>query len=61
MKAEKGRKIVDMQRVVIRHSVKDVIRILENEPVKGDMVTEITVVQVMNRISIAPSLHRESD
>ena len=45
--------MVDMQRVIIRHSVKDVIRILENEPVKGDMLTEITVVQVMNRVSIA--------
>ena len=42
-----------MQRAIIRHSVRDVIRILENEPVKGDMVLEITVVQVMNRVSIA--------
>lgn len=45
--------MVDIERAIIRHSVKDVIRILENEPVKGDMVHEITVVQVMNRVSIA--------
>ena len=35
------------------HSVEDVIRILHNEPVKVDIVAGITVVQVMNRISIA--------
>ena len=45
--------MVDRQRAIIRHSVKDVIRILENEPVKVDMVHEITAVQVMNRVSIA--------
>ena len=45
--------MVDIQRAIIRHSVKDVIRILENEPVKGDMVPEIAAVQIMNRVSIA--------
>ena len=45
--------MVDIQRNIVGHSVEDVIRILENEPVKGDMVPEITAVQVMNRVSIA--------
>ena len=45
--------MVDIQRAIIRHSVEDVIHILENEPVKADMVPEVTVVQVMNRVSIA--------
>ena len=45
--------MADIQRAIIRHSVRDVIRILENEPVKGDMVPAITAVQVMNRVSIA--------
>ncbi len=44
---------MDTQRFTLWHSVKDVIRILENEPVKGDMVPEITAVQVMNRVAIA--------
>ena len=35
------------------YSVEDVIRILENEPVKGDMVPGTTAVQFMNRVSIA--------
>ena len=42
-----------MQRAVIRYSVTDVIRILENEPVQPDMVTELTVAQLMNRVSMA--------
>ena len=45
--------MVDMQRNIVRHSVEDVIHILENEPVKGDLVPGITVVQLMNRVSIA--------
>ena len=45
--------MADIQRAIIRHSVRDVIRILENEPVKGDMMPEITAVHVMNRVSIA--------
>ena len=43
----------DIQRDTIRYSVQDVIRILENEPVKGDLIPEITAVQLMNRVSIA--------
>ena len=45
--------MVDFQRAIVRRSVRDVIQILENEPIKGDMVAEITAVQVMNRLSIA--------
>ena len=45
--------MVDVQRAVMNHSVKDVIRILEDEPVKHDMVPEVTAVQIMNRVSIA--------
>ena len=45
--------MTDIQRAIIRHSVEDVIRILENEPVKRDLIPEITAVQVMNRVSIA--------
>ena len=45
--------MADTQRFTIRHSIEDVIRILENEPVKGDIVPQITAVQVMNRMSIA--------
>ena len=52
---EEGRRgeMVDFKRSIVRHSVEDVIHILENEPVKYDMVPEVTVVQVMNRVSIA--------
>ncbi len=45
--------MADGQRAIIGHSVRDVIRILENEPVSRDIFPEITVVQVMNRVSIA--------
>ncbi len=43
----------DIEQATIRHSVQDVIRILENEPVRRDLVDQITVVQIMNRVSIA--------
>ena len=42
-----------LERAVIRHSIKDVIDILQNEPVVPDLVTELTVAQIMNRVSIA--------
>ena len=45
--------MVDIQRAIVRHSVEDVIHILENEPVKDDRVPGITIVQLMNRVSIA--------
>lgn len=45
--------MVDMQRSIVIHSVRDVISILRNAPVKGDMVVQITAVQVMNRVSLA--------
>ena len=37
--------MVDIQRAIVRHSVEDVIHILENEPVKDDRVPGITVVR----------------
>ena len=43
----------DIERTIIRHSVEDVIRILENEPVRPDYIGQITAVQIMNRVSIA--------
>lgn len=43
----------DIEQATIRHSVQDVIRILENEPVRPDLVGQITAVQIMNRVSIA--------
>ena len=43
----------ELERAVIRHSVNDVIRVLENEPVRPDMIIELTAAQVMNRVSIA--------
>ena len=45
--------MINHQRAMIRYSVQDVIRILENEPVQGDLVPEMPAVQVMNRVSIA--------
>ena len=44
---------VDIEFATMRYSVQDVIKILENEPVRPDLVGQITVVQVMNRVSIA--------
>ena len=49
--------MVYMQRSIVIHSVRDVISILRNAPVKGDMVGQITVVQVMNRVSLGASLY----
>lgn len=43
----------DIEQTIIRHSVQDVIRILENEPVRPDFIGQITAVQIMNRVSIA--------
>ena len=45
--------MTQIKRAIIESSVEDVIRILENEPVKNDVVPEVTIVQVMNRVSIA--------
>ena len=42
-----------VERAVIRHSVMDVIQVLENQPVRPDMITELTVARVMNRVSLA--------
>lgn len=45
--------MVDIHRHTIRHSVVDVIHILEETPVKGAIVPQVTVVELMNRASIA--------
>ena len=42
-----------LPRSVMRHSVADTIRVLENNPVRPDMVAELTIAQVMNRVSTA--------
>ena len=42
-----------MEEHTIWFSIKDVIRILESAPVRPDMVTKITVSQVMNRAPVA--------
>ena len=41
------------ERHFVRQSVQDVIRILHDAPVRPDMIPQITIVQVMNRIPIA--------
>ncbi|MCY4617810.1 MAG: hypothetical protein OXD50_04550 [Chloroflexi bacterium] len=43
----------DIEQATMRYSIQDVIKILENEPVRPDHVGQFTVVQVMNRVSIA--------
>ena len=43
----------DIEQATMQHSVQDVIQILENEPVRPDLIGQITAVQVMNRVSIA--------
>ena len=45
--------MVNSERAVIRPSVMDVFKVLENQPVRPDMVASLTVAQVMNRVSIA--------
>ena len=45
--------MADIHRHTIRHSVVDVIRILEEIPAKGAIVPQITVVELMNRASMA--------
>ena len=43
----------DTQRQIVRLSVEDIIHILENDPVKGDLVPEFVAMKFMNRVSIA--------
>ena len=45
--------MVDMKRHLIRHSVTDVIHILENVPVRVDMILQIPIIQTINRVSLA--------
>ena len=42
-----------MHDYIIRISMDDVIRILESAPVRPDMVSEITIAQIMNRAPMA--------
>ena len=42
-----------IERDILQYSVEDAILLLENSPVQGDLFPQITVVQVMNRVSIA--------
>ncbi|MYE06729.1 MAG: hypothetical protein F4Y04_05835, partial [Chloroflexi bacterium] len=44
---------VDIEQAIVRHSVLDVIQILERQPVQPDLVGQITAVQIVNRVSIA--------
>ena len=45
--------MAEFDRTIVEHSVTDVIRILENEPVSNDLIGQITVAQLMNRMSMA--------
>ncbi len=45
--------MTDPKRLVIRESVLDVIVMLEDEPVEGDLFIHLTVVRTLNRISLA--------
>ena len=45
--------MIDIKRRLIRHSVEDVIRILETVPVRGDMVPELPIIESINRVSLA--------
>ena len=42
-----------MEKIIIKYSVKDVVRMLDSNPVTPDMIPEITIVQVMTRASMA--------
>ena len=42
-----------LKRSVMKHSVADAISALESNPVQPDMVSELTIAQVMNRVSTA--------
>ena len=45
--------MTDTKRLVIRESVLDVITLLEDEPVEGDLFIHLTAVRTFNRISLA--------
>ena len=44
---------MEEKRYIIQHSIEDVIDVLQGAPIQRDMVAQITVVQVMNRIPVA--------
>ena len=43
----------NFKRTVMLHSITDVIEIIENNPVQRDMVSELPIAKVMNRVSTA--------
>ena len=45
--------MTDTKRLVIRESVLDVITMLEDEPVEGDLFIHLTAIRTFNRISLA--------
>ena len=51
--AEEISRMEKLKRHTILHSLQDVIRILENEPVRGDLIVSLPIVQTLNRVSIA--------
>ena len=44
---------IEEKRYIIQYSLEDVIDVLQGAPIQRDMVAQITVVQVMNRIPVA--------
>ena len=48
------------KRYIIQYSLEDVIDVLQGAPIQRDMVAQITVVQVMNRIPASTPVHRKS-
>ena len=42
-----------LERIVVQHSVTDMIKVLEEHPVESDMVIQLPIAQLMNRVSIA--------
>ena len=45
--------MINIERHIINISVDDGMSILENSPAQGDFFPQITMVQVMDRVSIA--------
>ena len=43
----------NLKRTVMRYSVMDAIKTIQNNPLRPDMIAELTIAQVMNRISNA--------
>ena len=52
--------MTDTKRLVIRESVLDVLTMLENEPVEGDMFIHLTARKNLEQNLPSPPLHRKS-